>query len=230
MVSLKFAGGSGKSAQTSKKAAPTVVSTLADTPAKVTTRNFFAPLRTTNMDTDSSGSETIPQEEAVPAKTCRPPPIILTSATNLIQLQKQLKNVVKEDFEFRNTRNGTKVITRGMVDFLAIKSHFEGNNLFFFTFYPKSDKPIKAVIRHQPQNTPAEDICDGLVSLGFDVVSVKLMTTTLWSAPEESKTINLPRFLVTLRRTAKSQEIFHLPSLCHIAMRVEAYRSQSALT
>jgi hypothetical protein len=65
---------SGKSAQTSKKkAAPTAVSALADTPAKVTTRNFFTPLRTTNMDTDSSGSETIPQEEAVPAKTCRPP-------------------------------------------------------------------------------------------------------------------------------------------------------------
>jgi hypothetical protein len=50
---------------------------------------------------------------------------------------------------------------------------FEGNNLSFFTFFPKSEKPIKAVIRHLPPNTPAEDICDGLVTLGFDVVSVK---------------------------------------------------------
>jgi hypothetical protein len=89
---------SDKAAQTSKKEAPTAVSALADTPSKITTRNFFAPLRTTNMETDSSGSETTPQEETVPAKTCRPPPFILTSATNLIQLQKQLKNVVKEDF------------------------------------------------------------------------------------------------------------------------------------
>jgi hypothetical protein len=141
-------------------------------------KKFFAPLRATNMDTNSSGSETTPQEETVPAKTCRPPPIILTSATNLIQLQKQLKNVVKEDFEFRNTRSGIRVITRGMEDFLAIKSHFEGNNLSFFTFFPKSEKPIKAVIRHLPPNTPAEDICDRLASLGFDVVSVKQMTTT----------------------------------------------------
>jgi hypothetical protein len=187
MVSLKFGGGSGKAAQTSKKAAPTAVFALTDTPAKVTTRNFFAPLRTTNMDTDSSGSETIPQEEAVRAKTCRPPPIILTSATNLIPLQKQLKNVVKEDFEFRNTRHGTRVITRDMADFLAIKSHFEGNNLSFFTFYPKSEKPIKAVICHLPPNTPAEDICDGLVSLGFDVVSVKLMTTIHRSPSVEPK-------------------------------------------
>jgi hypothetical protein len=71
---------------------------------------------------------------------------------------------MKEDFEFRNTRNGTRVITRGMADFLAVKSHFEGNNLSFYNFFPKSEKPIKAVIRHLPINTPAEDIFDGLVN------------------------------------------------------------------
>jgi hypothetical protein len=112
------------------------------------------------MDTDSSGSESTPQEETVPAKTCRPTPNPLTAA-NIIQLQKQLKNVVKEDFEFRNTRSGTRVITRGMADFLAVKSHFEGNKLSFFTFYPKSEKPIKAVIRHIAINTPAEDNVTG---------------------------------------------------------------------
>jgi hypothetical protein len=69
--------------------------------------------------------------------------------------------MVKGNFEFRNTRNGTRVITRGMVDFLAVKSHFEKNNLSYFTFYPKSEKPIKAAIHHLPQNTPAEDICVG---------------------------------------------------------------------
>jgi hypothetical protein len=105
-----------------------------------------------------------------------------------------------------------------MADFLAVKSHFEGNNLFFYTFIPKSEKPIKAVIRHLPLNNPAEYICDGLVSLGFDVVSVKQMTATRRSPPEVSKIINLPLFIITLLRTAKSKEIFQLPSLCHIAI------------
>jgi hypothetical protein len=109
-------------AQTSKKAAPAEASAHADVPhPTVPTRNYFDPLRTT-MDTDSSGSESTPQE-TVPAKTCRPPPIILTSAANLIQLQKQLKHVVRKDFEFHNTRSGTRVLTRGMADFLAIKYH-----------------------------------------------------------------------------------------------------------
>jgi hypothetical protein len=127
-----------------------------------------------------------------PGENVQATPINLTSSTNLIQLQKQLKNVVKEDYEFHNTRNGTRVIKRNMVDFLPIKSHFEGNNLYFFNFYPKSKKPIMAVISHLPLNTPAEDICNGLVSLDFDVVSVKQMTTTRLSPPEKSKTTNLP--------------------------------------
>jgi hypothetical protein len=149
---------------------------------------------------------------------------------NLIQLQKQLKNILREGFEFCTTRNGTKIVTRGMVDFLGVKSRLENYNLAFFTFFPKSEKPIKAAIRHLPINTPAEDICDGLVSLGFDVVSVKQMTTTCRSSPNETKVTNLPLFLITLPRSAKSQEIFRLPSLCHIAIKVEAYRTQSALT
>jgi hypothetical protein len=86
------------------------------------------------------------------------------------------------------------------------------------------------VIRHLPQNTPAQDISDGLVSLGFDVINVKQMTTTRQSPPVETKVISLPLFLMTLPRTPKSQEIFRLPSLCHIAIRVEAYKKQNYLT
>jgi hypothetical protein len=169
---------SDKAAQISKKSSTNSSLCPRRHPLQDHTRNLFTPLRATITDTDPSGSESTPQEETVPAKTSRPPPIILTSAANLIQLQKQLKNVVKEDFEFRNTRSGIRVITRDMADILAVKSHFEGNILSFYTFFPKSEKPIKSVIRHLPINTPAEDICDGMVSIGFDVVSVKQMTTT----------------------------------------------------
>jgi hypothetical protein len=231
MIRRRKRQNSQETAETAKRAA--TLPTANSGPKEVPTRNFFAPLRTTSMDTDSSSTENTPQETATTptaAKTGRPPPIILTSTVNLIQLQKQLKNILKEDFEFRTTRNGTRIVTRVMVDFLGVKSHLENHKLSFFTFFPKSEKPIKAVIRHLPINTPAEDICDGLVSLGFDVVSVKQMTTTRRSTPEEPKVTNLPLFLITLPRSAKSQEIFRLPSLCHIAIKVEPYRNQSALT
>jgi hypothetical protein len=89
---------------------------------------------------------------------------------------------------------------------------------------------MKAVIRHLPQNTPVKDISDGLVSLGFEVISVKQIKITRRSPSDISTTINLPLFLITLPRRAKSQEIFRLQSLCHIAIRVETYRAQNSLT
>jgi hypothetical protein len=52
------------------------------------------------MDTDTSGTDAMPHEEAVPGKSGRPPPVVLTSTTNLIQLQKQLKGMMKDNFEF----------------------------------------------------------------------------------------------------------------------------------
>jgi hypothetical protein len=128
---------------------------------------------------EDSTDPTESQQQQVPtSERSRPPPIVLTSETNLIQLQKQIKGMVKGSFEFHSTRNGTRVVTREMTDFSAIRSHLESKSLHYYTFHPKSQKPIKAVIQHLPLNTTAEDISDGLVTLGFDVISVKQMFKT----------------------------------------------------
>jgi hypothetical protein len=58
-----------------------------------------------------------------------------------------------------------------------MKSYLEKNNLQYFTFSPNSEKPIKAVIRHLPPDTPAEDISSSLENLGFSVINVRQLTT-----------------------------------------------------
>jgi hypothetical protein len=68
------------------------------------------------------------------------------------------------------------------------------------------------------------------VILGFEVISVKQMTATRRTTPEETTTANLPLFLFILPRAAKFQDLFRLTSLCHIAIRVEAYKAQNGLT
>jgi hypothetical protein len=100
---------------------------------------------------------------------------VLTSQENLIAMKNKLKGFCKGVFEFRSTRNGTRIITKDMADYSAIRSFLEAHKLpyYSYTFFSKSLKPIKAVIRHLPLNTPAEDISDGLVNVGFDVISVK---------------------------------------------------------
>jgi hypothetical protein len=71
----------------------------------------------------------------------------------------------------------TRIVTKEMADFSAIKEHFNSQNLNYFIFFPKSLKPVKVVIRHLPGNTPTEEIYEGLVELGFDIISVKQMST-----------------------------------------------------
>jgi hypothetical protein len=133
---------STETASASKKAMPTAASAHISTPPKeVPTRNYFAPLRAAEMETDSAGSEASSCKATAPGRTGRPPPIVLTSAVNLIQLQKQLKGVISEDFEFRSTRNGTRIIMRSMADFQSVKSYFDSRNLSYFSFYPKSENP-----------------------------------------------------------------------------------------
>jgi hypothetical protein len=210
-----------EAACTAKKAA------LPASTVKAATKNF-APLRTTNMDTDTPGTESTAAEEAVPGNSGRPFTIVLTP-TNLTHLQKQLKGMEKQTFEFRSTKNGTRVVTKDIVNYQSVKAYFDSNNLSYYIFYPKSDKPIKAVMRHLPVNTPAEGISERLVNLGFDVISVKQMSTARRS-PEGTTHITLPMFLVTLPRTTKSQDLYKLSTLCHISIKVESYKSQNALT
>jgi hypothetical protein len=147
-----------------------------------------------------------------------------------MQLQKRIRDIVTGNFEFCSTRSGTRIVTKEMADFSAIRKHLDNNNLSYFTFFPKSEKPIKAVVHHLPSNTPAQDISDGLVDLGFDIISVKQMSASRLSTSEGSVPQNLPLFLITLPRTEKSQEILRLTALWHLAIRVEAYRAQRGLT
>jgi hypothetical protein len=52
------------------------------------------------MDTETTGVEnTVPEQEA-PKKSGRPPPVVMTSTTNLIRLQSDLKEHVKGEYEF----------------------------------------------------------------------------------------------------------------------------------
>jgi hypothetical protein len=94
-----------------------------------------------------------------------------------MSLQKELEVLLKGSFEFRNTKAGTRTVSREMAEYSAIRHYLDCQHLNYFTFFPKSEKPIKAAIRHLLADTPAEDISNALVELGFDIISVKQMTS-----------------------------------------------------
>jgi hypothetical protein len=85
---------------------------------EVPTKNFFAPLRTAEMDVESTlveGTSEKPNSETQQpssSKAGTPPPIVLTTATNLMKLQKHIRDIVTGNFEFRNTRSVTRIVTK----------------------------------------------------------------------------------------------------------------------
>jgi hypothetical protein len=172
------------------------------------------PNEDTNNRTDGKQQQQPPNDQKG-----RPPPIILTSAINLIQLQKQLKDLVEGSLSSETQETGSRIVTKEMADFSAIKEYLSSQNLNYFNFYPKSLKPVKAVIRHLLGNTPAEEIYEGLEELGFDLISVKQTSTIRRS--QGSASTSLPPFLITLPRSEKTHEIFKLTSLCNLAIKVE---------
>jgi hypothetical protein len=90
-----------------------------------------------NKDVSIANTD-VQQQEATSSQAGRPPSIILSSATNFLQLQKKVRGLVKSNFESRNTQHGTRVVTKEMADFSAIKFFFQEENLPIFTFHPKS--------------------------------------------------------------------------------------------
>jgi hypothetical protein len=73
-------------------------------------------------------------------------------------LQRQITTITTGNFEFRNTRSGTRIAKKEMADFSATKKYLKK---IIFHIIPTSrnrKKTVNAVIRHLPLNIPAEDI------------------------------------------------------------------------
>jgi hypothetical protein len=88
---------SNHTSQTAKKSTKSIpISTAVKLPPKaVSTRNAFAPLRTTDMDTQITGAGNAFPEQEAPRNSGRPPPIVMTCNTYLNRLQSYFKEQVK---------------------------------------------------------------------------------------------------------------------------------------
>jgi hypothetical protein len=92
----------------------------------------------------------------------------------------------------------------------------------YYTFHPKSLKPVKVVIRQLPGDTPAENTSNESVTLCYNVISVRQVTATQHQLQGDHQTFNIPLFLVTFSRSEKAVDIFKLVSLGHAVIKVEA--------
>jgi hypothetical protein len=138
-------------------------------PKAMLTHNFFTSLRTADMDMETTEAEKTLQEQEAPRKPGRPLPIVMTFTMDLIGLQSDLQDHVRGEYKSQNTKNGAQIVTKEVVNYPAMKSYLEKNNLHYFTLSPNSEKPIKAVIHRLTSGMPVEDISNSLEDLGINV-------------------------------------------------------------
>jgi hypothetical protein len=133
-------------------------------------RNYFVSLRTMEADVRNSTGEgkglepPTQQRKTADKGKERPPSIVLTTTVNLLKFQVEVKTFTTGSFELRNTRNGIRVVIKEIADYAAIMRHRDGRKIPYYTFHSKSLKTVKAVIRHLPEDTPAEDISSELTA------------------------------------------------------------------
>jgi len=78
-----------------------------------------------------------------------------------------MKATARNTSEYRTSQIDIRVVTKEMRDYSDVMRRLNQNKLHCFTFHPKLHETVKASIRHLAGDTPAEDISNELVALGF---------------------------------------------------------------
>jgi hypothetical protein len=162
------------------------------------------------------------QQLQVPSsQTSRASPIVLTSGVNLIQLRRQLNGLLKGNFEYRSTRKGARVVMKEVAGLSTVCSHFASNDLswsLYMLWYGSFHSQLLQRSSQMGCWTLA------LMLLASNNVYHRFITC------RRNNHSNTSLFLMALPKMSNSHEILKLTSLCHIAVKVEAYITQTGLT
>ncbi|GFX47463.1 nucleic-acid-binding protein from transposon X-element [Trichonephila clavipes] len=90
-----------------------------------------------------------------------------------------------------------------------------------YTITPKTQRPIKVVIKGLPRDTKTTDISNDLIVLGFTVDRVTQLTGNI------TKQL-LPVFLVSLPRNLANAKIFDLKTLSYLTIIVKGFENKGA--
>jgi hypothetical protein len=175
----------------------------------VLTRNFLAPLRTTDMDKGTTGAQNILPEQEAPRKPGRQPSIMMTSITNLIRLQNPKYTKWNPYHNKRNSRLFSH----------KIQSKEKQSSLFYLL--PKFRKTYKGSNPSPAPRHAGERYFQQPWGLRLQHHQLETNVGHSTATNGETHVEPLPVFLVTLARNIKSKGVFKLNSLNHIINRAQ---------
>ncbi|GBN64747.1 hypothetical protein AVEN_57261-1 [Araneus ventricosus] len=150
----------------------------------------------------------------IPAK--KPPPIML-KCNDIFVLD--LKKINDEWVPVDSKLSGVyiKLFTQNDESCRSLTKFLKANQMDYFVITPRSDRPIKIVIRDLPQDTSTDTIKYALVTEGkFEVDKVVQVTRFRTKQP-------LPLFQVTLPNIEENKNIWTLRSLLYLRIKIEKF-------
>lgn len=192
----------------------------------IPTANKFAIL--TPQDGPSDETPVIPPQPTssppgVPAKSQRIPPIFLKKKERWSILYNEFSSRQLNYTKVVNTANGLKIMPATPADYRKIVRFLDDKKEEFFTYALPEDKPLSVVIRGIPTEFPIESVREDLTHKGYKVLSINRMKS-------ERGRIPMPLLMVTLERSEMAKNIFYLPDIKKIIVRVEVPRVRSTTT
>lgn len=189
--------------------------------AAIQLTNSFAALE--NMEAEETEAENPAQEGdegQPPNRSPKPPPITVPDLPNTLQFNKKIKGKITGDYKVVSTREGMKLYASNIEDFNLIKNELKQDNINFFTYQLRQERPIRVVLRRLPINLHEEDIKEALEEENFKVLSVRQLRKIT-----DGTETKYPLYVVAIERTIEAQKIYKLTRLLHTVVKVEAYRA-----
>lgn len=181
-----------------------------------------------NLESDMLNDTNINSNEfSEPAKVSRKiaPIIIRDSSISWSVIDKYLLENKIQNYVGKVNGDEIKIKLSTAADHRFVLKYLNNSNINYHTYRLAEDKMLRVVIRSLPRDTPLDDITNYLIENGFNVNNITQMTKR-----REGEIVKLPLFLVTLPHTQESKQIYNLPDILRLRVRIESYRGRRGPT
>ncbi|GFX69702.1 RNA-directed DNA polymerase from mobile element jockey [Trichonephila clavipes] len=146
-----------------------------------------------------------------------PPPVMLKITLNF---RDQMKTLTVHMPQLRSKMTGEyfKLYCDTFDQYHELNRILELRKYEFYSITPKSERPIKVLIKGLPKDSKTLDIYNDLLDLGFTVDRVSQLTGRITNQL-------LPVFMVTLPRKINNANIIKVNKLSYLTVTVEGYDS-----
>jgi len=181
--------------------------------AKSTHKNIKNP---TNIDTK---------------KVYKPPPITINGVKHFDKLKQLLicEEPAGHEQKFKIiSNNETKILTTNESQFRSTIKTLEENNIEYYRYQLKSEKPFRVVLRGINHDSDPGIIKSELYDHGHEVIKITNIQIKKKSDPKNKNSewthISLPLFFVDLKARENNKDIYNIKLLCHQVIKIEPPR------